>query len=63
MSLWSQLFPPTPDLTEKNLPDQSGKVCIVTGGGTGIGAELVKILYGANARVYVATSELCRALS
>ena len=51
----SQCFPSDPPpLTEQNLTDQSGKVFIVTGGGTGIGAELVKILYGANGIVYIA---------
>jgi hypothetical protein len=48
----SQLRPPAPSLTESNLPDQAGKVFIVTGGNAGIDFELVKILYGANARVY-----------
>lgn len=45
---------PTPTLTERNLPDQSQKVCIITGANTGVGFELAKILYGANARVYIA---------
>ncbi|KAL9071880.1 MAG: hypothetical protein Q9161_003980 [Pseudevernia consocians] len=51
---WSQLFPPTPTLTEKNLPDQAGRVFIVTGASSGIGSALAEILYLHNAKVYVA---------
>lgn len=51
---WSQLFPPPPPLTEANLPSQAGKVFIVTGGYSGVGLELSRILYRAGARVYVA---------
>jgi len=52
---WSQLFPPAAKLTEKNLPDQTGKVFIVTGGARGVGKELTQILYSHNAKVYIAT--------
>ena len=45
---------PAPVLTEKNLPDQTSRVYIVTGSNTGVGKELADILYGANATVYVA---------
>ncbi|GAO16880.1 uncharacterized protein UV8b_06848 [Ustilaginoidea virens] len=45
---------PRPVLTEKNLPDQTGKVHIVTGGYSGVGKELAAILYQRNATVYVA---------
>ncbi|THY21652.1 NAD(P)-binding protein [Aureobasidium pullulans] len=45
---------PTPELTEKNLPSQAGRVFIVTGGYAGIGYELSKILYQHNGTVYVA---------
>ncbi|OCK97757.1 NAD(P)-binding protein [Cenococcum geophilum 1.58] len=47
-------FIPKPTLTEENLPDQSGKVHIVTGGYAGIGLELTKILYQKNATIYAA---------
>lgn len=47
-------FIPTPTLTEKNLPDQNGRVHIVTGGYAGCGKELSKILYQKNATVYIA---------
>lgn len=45
---------PEPPLTEKNLPSQAGRVHIVTGGYAGCGFELSRILYGADAVVYVA---------
>lgn len=45
---------PAPTLTEDNLPSQAGRVFIVTGGYTGIGLELCKILYARNGTVYVA---------
>lgn len=51
---WSQFFPPQPSLTEASLPSQKGKVFIVTGGYSGVGYELVTILYRAGAKVYLA---------
>lgn len=52
---WTQSFwIPAATLTEKNLPSQTGKVHIVTGGYAGIGEELTKILYDAGAKVYIA---------
>lgn len=50
---WSQFFPPSPTLTEANLPNQKGKVFMVTGGYSGIGLELVTILYQAGGKVYL----------
>ncbi|KAK5121599.1 hypothetical protein LTR85_004771 [Meristemomyces frigidus] len=47
-------FIPAPTFTEKNLPDQSGRVFIVTGGYAGVGKELCKMLYQKNGTVYVA---------
>ena len=45
---------PTPPLTEKNLPDQTNKVVVITGGYAGVGQELGKILYQKNATIYIA---------
>ncbi|KAL2060797.1 hypothetical protein VTL71DRAFT_8849 [Oculimacula yallundae] len=50
----SQMFPPTAQFTEANIPDQTGKVFIVTGSSSGVGKELAQILYSHNAKVYVA---------
>jgi retinol dehydrogenase-12 len=47
------LFPAKPSFTEKECPDLTGKVYIVTGGATGIGYYLTKFLVEKNAKVYV----------
>ncbi|KAJ5843590.1 Short-chain dehydrogenase/reductase SDR [Penicillium rubens] len=51
---WSQIFPPPPSLTEVNLPSQNGKVFIVTGGYSGVGFEICRILYRVGGTVYLA---------
>ncbi|KAI0197584.1 putative estradiol 17 beta-dehydrogenase [Astrocystis sublimbata] len=54
---WAHFFPPNPVFTEANLPDDLfGKVYVVTGANTGIGKDITRLLYAANAKVYV----LCR---
>lgn len=45
---------PPPTLTEKNLPDQNGRVHIITGGYAGVGQELATILFAKGAAVYIA---------
>jgi len=47
-AMFQCLWIPKPTLTEKNLPDQTGRVSIVTGGYAGCGKELSKILYQKN---------------
>lgn len=49
----SQLFPGKPTFTETDVPEQNGKVVIVTGGNAGLGFHLCKILYAKGARVYM----------
>ncbi|OTB09732.1 hypothetical protein K445DRAFT_323683 [Daldinia sp. EC12] len=51
---WSQVFPPKPTFTETNLGSQNGKVFLITGGYSGIGLELAKMLYKSHGRVYIA---------
>ncbi|KAF7547338.1 hypothetical protein G7Z17_g7799 [Cylindrodendrum hubeiense] len=60
-SLYTQLFPPKPTLTEENVPSQKGRVFIVTGGNSGVGYELCKILYGTGATIYMASRSQERA--
>ncbi|KAI8630632.1 NAD(P)-binding protein [Xylariaceae sp. FL1651] len=50
----TQFFPPAPHFTEAQTPSLTGKVFIVTGGNSGVGYELVKILYSKGGKVYVA---------
>ena len=45
--------PVAPSLTERNLPNQSGRVYLVTGATSGIGRELAQILYSADAKVWI----------
>lgn len=56
-AIWTQIFPPRngAPLTEANLPSQAGKVFVVTGGSSGLGYQLSRILYGAGAKVYMLT--------
>jgi NAD(P)-dependent dehydrogenase (short-subunit alcohol dehydrogenase family) len=51
---YSNLFPPKAEFTEEQLEPQHGKVFIVTGGYSGAGYELSRILYQAGGAVYVA---------
>nr|OQO30074.1 hypothetical protein B0A51_02636 [Rachicladosporium sp. CCFEE 5018] len=51
---YSQFFPPTPTLTEANVPRQDGRVFLVTGGASGVGLELSRLLYHAGGKVYIA---------
>ncbi|TQS32900.1 hypothetical protein Golomagni_06772, partial [Golovinomyces magnicellulatus] len=53
-NMFTQMFPPRPEFTEKDVPDQTGKVYIVTGSNTGVGREVASILYSKNAKVYMA---------
>ncbi|KAI0394394.1 short-chain dehydrogenase [Xylariaceae sp. FL0594] len=51
---WSQFFPPKPTFTESSVPCLEGKVFFITGGASGIGYELAKMLYRKRGRVYMA---------
>ena len=53
-SFWSQYFPPEPEWSIDDVPDQSGKVVLITGGNTGLGTSAVHpTLCLAPYRVYV----------
>ncbi|CAG8961249.1 hypothetical protein HYFRA_00013305 [Hymenoscyphus fraxineus] len=51
-TILTQFFPPPAPLTESTLPSQAGKVFIITGGSSGVGLELSRILYQAGGTVY-----------
>ncbi|KAJ7281478.1 hypothetical protein C8J57DRAFT_1297756 [Mycena rebaudengoi] len=55
LDIISQSFPPKTKFTENDVPDLAGKVCIVTGGNSGVGKETVRVLLNHNAKVYMAS--------
>jgi retinol dehydrogenase-12 len=54
----SELCPLKPTFTEADLPTSNSKTYLITGGAAGIGKELTRILYSANATVYIAGRDL-----
>ncbi|PQE03635.1 short-chain dehydrogenase protein [Rutstroemia sp. NJR-2017a BBW] len=54
-NLKTQWFPPAPTFTDRNVPEQKGKVFIVTGGNSGVGYALVNFLYSTGATIYMAS--------
>lgn len=59
----SQVFPPSPQFTEKDTPALSSRVFIVTGASSGIGEALASILYAKNAKVCIATRSESKTLA
>ncbi|VUC22976.1 unnamed protein product [Clonostachys rosea] len=51
---WRESFPPKPAFTEKDIPDQYGRVFIITGGSSGCGYEVAKAVFNLNGHVYIA---------
>lgn len=47
-------FPPKPTFSVDHIPDLHGRVCIVTGGYSGVGKEIAKALLQHNATTYIA---------
>jgi len=48
-----EFCPPQPKFTENDISDLAGKVYLITGGTSGVGLSLAKILYSKNAKVYI----------
>ncbi|KAI0017757.1 hypothetical protein F4780DRAFT_573617 [Xylariomycetidae sp. FL0641] len=53
ISFMKQSFPGKPKFTEKDMPELTGKVAIVTGSNTGLGKEVAQMLYAKGAKVYM----------
>lgn len=52
--LVNQSWPPKSKFSIDDIPDQTGKVVIVTGGYAGVGKETVHAMLRKNAKVYIA---------
>ncbi|RYC55603.1 hypothetical protein CHU98_g10605 [Xylaria longipes] len=62
--LWdqlSQVFPPKPGFTERDLPQLNDKVYLITGANTGLGKELARMLYSKHAKIYIAARSEAKA--
>jgi hypothetical protein len=54
-NLCNQWFPPKPSCTENEVPSQYCKVFLVKGGNGAAGYELIEVLYGTGATIYMAS--------
>ncbi|KAJ7654397.1 hypothetical protein DFH06DRAFT_1202270 [Mycena polygramma] len=61
LDILSQSFPPKTKFSTNDVPDLAGKVCIVTGGNTGVGKETIRVLLNKNSKVYMAARSQSKA--
>ncbi|EJT98177.1 NADP-binding protein [Dacryopinax primogenitus] len=61
-NLLSFIFPPKSRFSFDDIPDQSGRIAIITGGNSGIGMVACKVLLSKGAKVYMASRSKERAL-
>ncbi|KAJ7782022.1 hypothetical protein DFH07DRAFT_792336 [Mycena maculata] len=61
LDILSQSFPPKTKFTADDVPDLAGRVCIVTGGNSGVGKETIRVLLNHNAKVYMASRSQSKA--
>lgn len=50
---WTQAFPGKPAFTEEDAGSQGGKIFVITGGTSGVGLELAKMLYALGGKLYI----------
>ncbi|KAE9577791.1 putative oxidoreductase [Colletotrichum fructicola] len=57
----SMFFPPSPTFVETDVPNQAGRVFIVTGGYSGVGFELSRMIWQRGGTVYIAGRDEAKA--
>ncbi|KAJ4470854.1 hypothetical protein J3R30DRAFT_3531247 [Lentinula aciculospora] len=62
-SYLAQSFPPSSKFKVEDIPDLTGWIIVVTGGNTGIGYEIIKVVLSKNAKVYMATRSRAKAIA
>ena len=61
IGIFSQLVPPTAGWTADRVPDQTGRVAVITGGHVGVGKEIARVRLSLTPSVarYALLANLC----